>query len=149
MSVYDKNSLNLSGFTIDDIYVGQKASISKTITDADIYNFAGITGDFNPIHINDDFAKITRFGNRIAHGMLTSSFISTVVGMALPGAGALYLGQTLKFVKPVFVGDTIYVEVTVTEIRKEKKIFIASTIIRNQDGQEVVTGEATMMAGIV
>jgi acyl dehydratase len=69
--------------------------------------------------------------------------------MALPGAGALYLGQTLKFVKPVFVGDTIYVEVTVTEIRKEKKIFTASTIIRNQDGQEVVTGEATMMAGIV
>lgn len=148
MKKYDDDSLNLSGYTIDQIRVGQRVSISKTITDADIYNFAGISGDFNPIHINDEFAKTTRFGKRIAHGMLTSSFISTVVGMKLPGAGALYLSQTLKFVRPVFVGDTITAEAIVKEVRPEKKIFVADTIIRNQSGQEVVVGEAVMMAGL-
>lgn len=148
MSNFDMESLNLSGYTIDQIRIGQRAAISKTITDADIYGFAGISGDFNPIHVNDEFAKTTRFGKRIAHGMLTSAFISTVLGMELPGARALYLSQTLKFVRPVYAGDTITVEAIVKEIKTEKKIFVADTIIKNQNGDEVVVGEAVMMAGI-
>ena len=148
MQKYDNDSLNLSGYTIDQLKLGQRVSISKTITDVDIYNFAGLSGDFNPIHIDDEFAKKTRFGRRIAHGLLTSSFISTILGMKLPGARALYLSQTLNFVRPVYSGDTITAEAIIKEIKPEKKIFIADTIIKNQDGKEVVIGEAVMMADI-
>jgi len=104
-SMLNDNSLNMSGLSINDIYVGRKASFSKTIEFADVYSFAGIIGDFNPVHVNDEYAKTTRFGKRIAHGMLSASFISTVFGMLLPGADAIYMGQTLKFLAPVFIGD--------------------------------------------
>lgn len=142
----DDNSINMKGLSIDDIFVGQKASFSKTIMDADIYSYAGIIGDFNPVHVNEEYAKQTRFGGRIAHGMLTASFLSTVMGMSLPGADAIYLGQTLKFKASVKAGDTITAEATVTKIIKEKKIFYLDTIIKNQRGEVVVEGEATMMA---
>ncbi len=146
MSILDPNSINMKGYSIDEMYVGQKATLSKTITDADIYTFAGLIADFNPVHTNDEYAKGTRFGQRIAHGMLTASFISTIVGMAIPGADAIYLGQTVKFTKPVFVGDTITVTAEVTEIKKEKRIATMKTIITKQTGEVVVEGEATVMA---
>ena len=145
-SMLNDNSLNMSGLSINDIYVGHKASFSKTIEFADVYSFAGIIGDFNPVHVNDEYAKTTRFGKRIAHGMLSASFISTVFGMLLPGADAIYMGQTLKFLAPVFIGDTITAEAEVTEVIPEKKRFIAKTTVTKQDGTVVVTGEGTMMA---
>ena len=90
-----------------EIELGESASISKMISEADIVNFAGIIGDFNPVHVNPEYAKTTMFGERIAHGMLTASFISTLVGCCLPGVNALYLSQEVKFVRPVKIGDTI------------------------------------------
>ena len=119
--MYDDCSINMSGFSIDDIYVGQTARFSKTVTESDIYTFAGVTGDFNPIHVNKEYAAKTRFGERIAHGMLTASFFSTVLGMMLPGAGAIYLSQNSKFLLPVKIGDTITAQGVVTEINKEKR----------------------------
>ena len=141
----NKDSLNMSGYSIDDLYVGQKGSISKTITETDIYTYAGIIGDFNPLHVNAEYAKNTRFGERIAHGMLTASFFSTVVGMLIPGTGGIYLGQSVRFVKPVKIGDTITAEGVITEINKEKKIITVETTAYNQRGEAVVTGEAKMM----
>ena len=141
----NKDSLNMSGYSIDDLYVGQKGSISKTITETDVYTYAGIIGDFNPLHVNAEYAKNTRFGERIAHGMLTASFFSTVVGMLIPGTGGIYLGQSVRFVKPVKIGDTITAEGVITEINKEKKIITVETTAYNQRGEAVVTGEAKMM----
>ncbi|MBR5468577.1 MAG: MaoC family dehydratase [Firmicutes bacterium] len=141
----NKDSLNMSGYSIDDLYVGQKGSISKTITETDVYTYAGIIGDFNPLHVNAEYAKNTRFGERIAHGMLTASFFSTVVGMLIPGTGGIYLGQSVRFVKPVKIGDTITAEGIITEINKEKKIITVETTAYNQRGEAVVTGEAKMM----
>ncbi len=144
--MYDDCSINMSGFSIDDIYVGQTARFSKTVTESDIYTFAGVTGDFNPIHVNKEYAAKTRFGERIAHGMLTASFFSTVLGMMLPGAGAIYLSQNSKFLLPVKIGDTITAQGVVTEINKEKKIFTVETTAFNQRNEVVIKGEAKMMA---
>lgn len=143
--ILDPNSINMSGLSIGDIYVGRTASFSKTILDHDVYTFAGLIADFNPIHVNGEYAKTTRFGNRIAHGMLSASFISTVLGMSLPGAEALYLGQTLKFKAPVYIGDTITARAEVTEVFPEKKRFICHTTVTNQRGEVVVEGEATLL----
>ena len=144
--MYDDCSIDMSGFSIDDIYVGQTARFSKTVTESDIYTFAGVTGDFNPIHVNKEYAAKTRFGERIAHGMLTASFFSTVLGMMLPGAGAIYLSQNSKFLLPVKIGDTITAQGVVTEINKEKKIFTVETTAFNQRNEVVIKGEAKMMA---
>lgn len=92
--------------TIEELTVGASASMSKTISETDVYLFAGITGDFNPAHINEAAARETRFGGRIAHGMLSAGLISAVLAMKLPGPGTIYLGQELKFTKPVRIGDT-------------------------------------------
>lgn len=146
MSHLDPNSINMSGFSIDEIEEGMTYSISKTIGESDIYNYAGIIGDFNPVHVNEEYAKTTRFGTRIAHGMLTGSFISTLVGMALSGADAIFLEQTLRFLKPVKIGDTIKASATVTEVRKEKRIFGMDCTITNQDGVVVLEGESLVMA---
>lgn len=142
----DQNSLNMSGYSIEEMFIGQKASISKTITESDINTFAGLIADFNPVHVNAEYAKQTRFGERIAHGMLTASFLSTIVGMCIPGADAIYLGQTLKFVAPVKIGDTITATGEVVRIIKEKKIAYLKTTIVNQRGEVVVEGEGTVMA---
>lgn len=142
----DNDSLNMSGYSIDEIYIGMKRSVSKTISESDIYTFAGITGDINPVHVNAEYAKNTRFGQRIAHGMLTASLCSTLVGMCIPGADAIYLGQTLKFLKPVFIGDTVTATCEVTKIIPEKKIAYMHTPIVNQHGEVVIDGEATVMA---
>jgi len=142
----DDSSINMSGYSIDEMYVGQKAKISKTITESDINTYAGLIADFNPVHINAEYAKTTRFGERIAHGMLTASFFSTIVGMCIPGADAIYLGQTLKFMAPVKIGDTITAIGEVTKIVKEKRIAYLKTTIVNQRGEIVIDGEGTVMA---
>jgi acyl dehydratase len=125
---------------------GDSAEITKTIEQADVDAFADLTGDHNPVHVDEEFAKTTRFGRRIAHGMLTASLISSVLANKLPGEGSVYLGQTLKFVAPVFPGDTITARVTVKEIREDKPIARLETVCRNQRDEIVIRGEATVLA---
>jgi acyl dehydratase len=125
--------------------VGDTAEITRTIEQADIDAFASVTGDHNPVHVDEEFAKTTRFGKRIAHGMLTASLISAVLANKLPGEGSVYLGQTLKFVAPVFPGDEITARVTVKEIREDKPIMKLETICLNQRGEVVIRGEATVL----
>ena len=124
--------------------VGDSAEITKTIEQADIQAFAEVTGDHNPIHVDESFAKTTRFGRCIAHGMLTASLISSVLANKLPGKGSVYLGQTLQFVAPVFPGDEITARVTVKETREDKPILKLETICANQRGEIVIRGEASV-----
>ena len=126
--------------------VGDSAEITKTIEQSDIDAFAAVTGDHNPVHVDEEFAKTTRFGRRIAHGMLTASMISSVLANKLPGEGSVYLGQTLKFVAPVFPGDEVTARVTVKEIREDKPILKLETICVNQRDEIVIRGEATVLA---
>jgi 3-hydroxybutyryl-CoA dehydratase len=125
--------------------VGDTAEITKRITSSDVESFAGVSGDYNPIHLDDDFAKNTRFGRRIAHGMLTASLISSVIANKLPGEGSIYLGQTLQFVTPVFLDDEITARVTVKEIREGKPIVKLETTCANQRNEIVIRGEATVL----
>lgn len=125
--------------------IGQNASFTKTISETDVYSFAGITGDFNSAHVNKTAAEKGIFGERIAHGMLVGSLISTVLGMYLPGPGTIYLGQTLEFRRPVKFGDTITATVTVAEIvNAEKGIYKLDTKETNQNDETVVLGQATV-----
>ncbi|NFG60634.1 MaoC family dehydratase [Clostridium sp. CMCC3677] len=123
-------------------YINQSKSVSKTITEYDVYNFAGICGDFNPIHIDKEKAKESIFKDRIAHGMLISSFISTILGMYLPGPGTIYLSQKLTFKRPVYIGDTITATATIIEIKNDEKIAKLSTKITNQKQMVILDGEA-------
>lgn len=125
--------------------VGQNASLSKTISETDVYLFAGVTGDLNPAHTNEAYASATRFQHRIAHGMLSAGLISAVLGMQLPGPGSIYMGQTLKFLSPVYFGDTITATATITALIPEKNRVTLSTVVTNQDGKVVTTGEATLL----
>lgn len=124
--------------------VGDKAVFSKTVSESDIYLFAGVSGDYNPAHVNEAYAKKTSFHTRIAHGMLSASFISTVLGTKLPGPGTIYLEQSLVFKKPVFIGDTVTAEVEIIEIIKEK-ICRLQTNCKNQKNEVVLEGVATVM----
>lgn len=128
---------------MNELEIGMWDTFSKTITEYDIYSFAGITGDFNPVHVNEKEAEKTVFGHRIAHGMLTGSFISAVLGSKLPGPGTVYLEQSLKFKSPVYIGDTCTAKVVVSEIlNREKGIYKLDTEIVNQDGSIVIDGYA-------
>ena len=124
---------------------GDTASISKTITDDDIQKFADASGDHNPLHLDDEFAKSSRFGRRIAHGMFSASLISAVIANQLPGQGSIYLAQTLKFVAPVFPGNTITARVTVISIRDDKPVMKLETVCTNQHDEVVIKGEATVL----
>lgn len=126
--------------------VGDSAEITKTIEQSDVDAFAQVTGDHNPVHVDEEFAQTTRFGRRIAHGMLTASLISSVLANKLPGAGSVYLGQTLQFVAPVFPGDEITARVTVKQVRDDKPIVKLETICVNQRGETVIRGEATVLS---
>lgn len=134
----------IRGKTVKELKIGDKASMAKTITEGDVYLFAGITGDQNPAHINEEVAKNTMFKGRIAHGILSAGFISAVLGMQLPGPGTIYMGQDLKFTAPVRFGDTVTTQVEVIEIIKEKIVKLKTTCA-NQDGIVVVEGTATVM----
>ena len=125
--------------------VGEKASLSKTMSESDVETFARLTGDVNPVHVDEAYAKTTRFGGRIAHGMLTAGLISAVLGTRLPGPGGIYLNQTLKFTAPVRMGDTITATAEVTAYREDKRIVTLKTDCTNQRGELVLTGEAVIM----
>ena len=130
------------GKTIDEIKMGDSAQFSKTISESDIYLFAGITGDLNPAHIDEEYAKNTFFETRIAHGILTAGFISTILGTKLPGPGTIYMRQELKFLAPVRIGDTITARAEVVELNSEKNRVKLKTVCTNQQGTTVLEGEA-------
>ena len=130
--------------TFEELKIGQKASVQKTITAADVTAFAGITLDVNPVHMSESYAKDTVFGRRIAHGILTSGLISAVLANKLPGPGTIYLGQELRFVAPVFLDDDITAEAEIIELREDKKIVKLATTCTNQHGKTVITGTATV-----
>lgn len=131
--------------TYDEINIGDSASFSKTMSETDIYLFAGITGDLNPAHVNAVAAADGMFKQRIAHGMLSASFISTVLAMQLPGPGTIYAGQNLQFRAPVLIGDTVTATVECIEKLEERKWVKFKTTVTNQDGKTVVSGEATVI----
>jgi 3-hydroxybutyryl-CoA dehydratase len=134
----------LHGLYFEDLAVGQTAIFAKTVTETDIVLFAGLTGDNNPVHINEVFAAATPFSGRIAHGMLTASFVSTVLGTKLPGPGAIYLSQTLRFKAPVRAGDTVVARATVKELLPEKRRCTLTTTI-SVDDKVVLEGEAVVL----
>ncbi|HEX8368893.1 MAG TPA: MaoC family dehydratase [Pyrinomonadaceae bacterium] len=125
--------------------IGDKFSTSKQITDAVVRAFAELSGDYNPIHLDEEFAAKTRFGKRIAHGMISGALISAVLGYELKDRKIVYLSQTLKFTAPVFIDDTVTVTATVINIREDKNIVTVETICTNQNGEAVVKGEAAIM----
>ncbi|MBR5970756.1 MAG: MaoC family dehydratase [Lachnospiraceae bacterium] len=135
----------MRGLTIQEMKVGDSASFAKTVTETDIYLFAAISGDFNPAHVNEVEAQKTIFGKRIAHGLLSAGFISAALGTQLPGSGTIYLGQNLKFVHPVAIGDTVTATVTVSELNVEKNRATLETVCTNQNGDVLITGTATVM----
>ncbi len=127
-----------------DIKIGDKFSTSKQITDSVVRAFAELSGDYNPIHLDDEFAKRTQFGRRIAHGMISGALISAVLGYEFKERKVVYLSQTMKFVAPVFIDDTVTVTATVTNIREDKPIVTIETVCTNQNGETVVEGEAVV-----
>ena len=129
----------------EELSLGQTAAIRKTISESDILAYAGLTGDFNPVHVDAEYAARTRFGSRIAHGMLTAGLVSHVLGMRLPGSGAIYLGQSLRFTAPVRAGDTIEARAEVVELVPAKRRVRLKTVCENQLGEKVLEGEALMM----
>ena len=134
----------LHGYYLEDLAPGMTALYAKTVTDADVVLFAGISGDVNPVHLNQEFADRTMFRGRIAHGMLTASFISTVIGTKLPGPGCIYVSQNLKFKAPVRIGDTVNARVTVTavdEVRGRISVETTCTV----GNTVVIAGEAVLM----
>ena len=134
----------LRGKYVDEIDVGATAVFAKTVTEADIVLYAGISGDTNPVHLNEELAKGTMFKTRIAHGMLSAGFISAVLGTKLPGPGAIYLGQTLKFKAPVKIGDTVVTRCTIKELTPEKRKAKFDTVCTVR-GKVVLEGEADVM----
>ncbi|MBN1180520.1 MAG: MaoC family dehydratase [Anaerolineae bacterium] len=128
-----------------DFQLGQQASLEKTITEADVNTFAALIGDFNPVHVDAEFAAHSRFGRRIAHGAFTGGLISAVLGTQLPGPGSIYLSQSLKFLAPVYLDDTITATVEVTAWRPDKRIITLKTDCHKQDGTQVATGEAVLL----
>ena len=134
----------LNGYDVEDLRVGMSASFSKTITEADLVLFAGVSGDNNAMHVNEEFAAATPFGGRIAHGMLTASVISAAIANKMPGPGTIYLGQNLRFRAPVRPGETVHATVTVTEIVVDRRRVTLSTICR-VGGNVVIEGDALVM----
>ena len=135
----------LTNFTYEEISIGQIASFSKQVEEQDIQMFSAVSGDVNPVHLDEEFAAGTMFGERIAHGMLTGAVISAALAMELPGPGTIYLGQTLRFTKPVKIGDRITVHLEVTAMRDDKKFVTLACEVTNQDEKVVASGEAKVM----
>lgn len=132
--------------TIDEIRVGDRASITRTFSEADVFAFAGVSQDVNPVHVDRHFARDTIFKQRVVHGMFTASMISAVLANELPGVGTIYLGQTLKFTAPVFFGDTIVTEVEVSQVDREKGRVVLNATLKNQRGELVLSGESKVLA---
>jgi len=134
----------MTGKTIKQIKVGQAAEMSKTVSESDVYLFAGITGDLNPAHVDEEYAKGTFFKQRIAHGLLSAGFISAVIAAKLPGPGSVYIGQSLKFLAPVYIGDTVTARVEAIEVNVNKNRLRLRTTCTKQDGTMVIDGEAVV-----
>ncbi|MBW1893319.1 MAG: MaoC family dehydratase [Deltaproteobacteria bacterium] len=132
------------GKTIDQIKKGDFSEFTKTVSESDIYQYAGITGDFNPAHVNETYAAKTFFKARIAHGMLSAGFISAILGNHLPGPGSIYIKQELNFLAPVYIGDTITARAEVIEVDMEKNRVTLKTDCFNQDGKAVIEGKAVL-----
>ncbi len=128
-----------------NLKVGDAATLSKTIRDEDVRAFAELTGDHNPVHLDDEYAAGTRFGRRVAHGMLAASLISAALANELPGRGTVYLSQQLQFTAPVFPGDTVTARVVVTKVREDKPVVTLDTVCTNQRGETVIRGEAVVL----
>ncbi|MCB1913631.1 MAG: MaoC family dehydratase [Zoogloeaceae bacterium] len=144
MTTENQNFDEFYGYAFEDLVLGMSAAYGHTVTDADILLFAGVSGDTNPVHLNDELASASMFKGRIAHGMLSASYISTVFGTKLPGPGCIYLSQTLKFKAPVKVGDTVIARVTVKELMPEKRKAKFDTVC-TVGGKVVLEGEADIM----
>ena len=134
----------MSDYTINDLEVGMSATMAKTVTEADVVLFAGVTGDFNPAHIDDEYAKESIFKGRIAHGMLSAGFISATLAMKLPGPGSIYMSQNMKFKAPVKIGDTVRTTVTISDVNVKRKIVKLDTVCSVGD-INVVVGDCVMM----
>ena len=135
---------SLKGYCIEDLAVGMESSLSKTVGEADINAFAELSGDRNPVHVDAEYAATTMFKERIAHGMLSAAYISTVFGMQMPGPGAIYMSQTLQFKAPVKIGDTVVTTVKVSELIPEKKR-VKFECVCSVDGKPVLVGDAMLM----
>lgn len=129
----------------EELEVGQAAEVTKTVTETDVILYAGITGDFNPAHVDAVYAEASRFGGRIAHGMLSAGFISAVLAMKLPGPGTIYLSQSLRFLRPVRIGDTVTARVEVAELLPGKRRARLRTTCLVQGGEAVIEGEALVL----
>jgi 3-hydroxybutyryl-CoA dehydratase len=134
-----------NGYDVEDLSIGMSAETTKTITDADIVLFAGVSTDFNAVHMDEEYARTTPFGGRIAHGMLSASLLSSVLGNQLPGPGVVYMSQSLRFRAPVRIGDTVHARVTVKEVIPEKSRVVLDTVCTVGD-KVVIDGEATVLA---
>jgi len=135
----------MQGLSLEDLFVGQCSELTRSVTEADIVGFAEITGDRNPVHLDQVYARNTPFGSRIAHGMLSAGYISAVIGTQLPGAGAIYLSQSLRFRRPVRIGDTVVARVEVAAINASRaRVTLATSCLVN--GEVVVDGEAEILA---
>src|SRR5690348_7759002 len=132
----------MNGLFLEDLEVGQSAMFGRTVTEADIAAFAGVSGDTNPIHLHDGYARTTRFGQRIAHGMLSGSYISTVIGTKLPGPGAIYISQTMNFTAPVNIGDTAIATITAID-DKRRRVTLKTQCVNGE--KVVIDGEATVL----
>ena len=128
-----------------NLKIGDAFSVSREVTDELVRQFADVSGDYNPIHLDEQFAAQTRFGKRIAHGMLSASFISAVLGYQMTDRKIVYLSQSLRFVAPVFLGDTVTARAVVKEVREDKPIVTIETVCENQNGETLITGEAKIM----
>ena len=135
---------DMHGYYLEDLKVGMTAAFGKTVTEADIMAFAGVSGDTNPVHLHEEFAAKTMFKGRVAHGMLSASFISTILGTKLPGPGCIYVSQDIKFKAPVKAGDTVTARATITEIIPEKRRVVLKTICTVGE-KVVIDGEATVL----
>ena len=144
MSDNKRNFSEMYGYQFEDLSIGMSASLSRTVSEADILMFAGVSGDNNPVHMDEEFAASTMFGGRIAHGMLSAGLISAVFGTRLPGPGSIYLSQNLKFKAPVRIGQTLVARVTVKELKAEKRRVIFSTLCTCGD-TVVIDGEAELL----
>lgn len=133
--------LVLGSIPIEDISVGMKANYSQTITDADVKSYAGLSGDHNPVHVSDEYAKSSRFGKRIAHGLMSAGFFSALFGMRLPGPGCVYVSQNLNFKRPVFIGDTVLAAIEVKSIDIARRRVIFDTVC-TVSGKKVIDGQA-------
>lgn len=144
MSNSQRDFSDVYSHRFEDLELGMSASVSRTVSEADILMFAGVSGDTNPVHLDQEFAASTMFGGRIAHGMLSAGLISAVFGTRLPGPGSIYLSQNLKFKAPVKIGDTVVARVTVKELKTEKRRAIFSTVC-TVGATVVLDGEAELL----